>query len=573
MKVVSIPLASAYIEIWQEGDIDFGGKFGKDFGNGFKAEAYVDGWIQGPQKRFNVYGKGEVKLGDLVRVRRRDQRLPHRRRRLRRRSTAGASRSSSAPPTSGRRGAFNPMWSSCSISAVKAKKAMARVAGAKQTVTVPAGEEAYVMGFKGRAGAPEVTLTGPKGERVSTLGQSGVVNKDFLVVHIPEQNLTQVVLHEPAGGAWTVEVDDRSTPVDQVLTAESIPTPKVTAKVTGKGYNRKLEYDTSAVQDGQRVTFVEVGPKGADHVLGEVGSGKGPLRFTPMAGPGGVRPIKAVVTQGGVMRFNLEKVASFRATKPGIPAAPRNVMAKRKKGKRADTVTTTWTKVAGASEYRVTVVLNGRRQVYDTRKTRLKVPGLFDRSSATDLRGGRQRPRPGREGEQGEGRGAEGEAPAEEEEAVEPYARSWSIVHSRGSLSSRQRMNFAPCRIRLPVMWSKPISHTSSGRRPSHWRSSSDFQRLGPPDPRSPVRYGSSRAKQLLLLLRGEARRVADDVQVALLRRRARGSASRRCPSALPNRKAATTASSVRTRLIFTIPLRSPGRYGASASLATTPSD
>ena len=63
VKVVNIPLASAYIEIWQEGDIDFGGKFGKDFGNGFKAEAYVDGWIQGPQKKFNVYGKGEVKLG------------------------------------------------------------------------------------------------------------------------------------------------------------------------------------------------------------------------------------------------------------------------------------------------------------------------------------------------------------------------------------------------------------------------------------------------------------------------------------------------------------------------------
>ena len=279
------------------------------------------------------------------------------------------------------------MWSSCSIGAVKAKKSMARVAGAKQTVTVPAGEEAYVMGFKGRAGAPAVTLTGPKGERVSTFGQSGVVNKDFLVVQIPEQNLTQVVLHEPAGGAWTVEVDDRSTPVDQILTAESIPTPKVTAKVTGKGYNRKLEYDTSAVQDGQRVTFVEVGPKGADHVLGEVGSGKGTLRFTPMAGPGGVRPIKAVVTQGGVMRFNLEKVASYRATKPGIPAAPRNVIAKRKKGKRADTVTTTWTKVGGASEYRVTVVLTAA-----ARSTRRRRRGSRCRASSTarrtDLRGG-----------------------------------------------------------------------------------------------------------------------------------------------------------------------------------------
>jgi hypothetical protein len=381
VKVVNIPLASAYVEIFQEGSIDFGGKFGKDFGNGFKAEAYVDGWIQGPQKKFNIYGKGDVKLGDWFKF---DGEVNV--------SHIGVG-GCAAVESWGKQvkfgatyiwstSAFNPMWSSCSISAVKAKKSTARVAGAKQTVTVPGGEEAYVMGFKGRAGAPEVTLVGPNGERVSTAGQSGVVNKDFLVVHIPEQNLTQIVLHKPAAGAWTVEVDDSSTPVDQVLTADSIPTPKVDAKVTGRGYSRALEYDTSAVQDGQRVTFVEVGPKGADHVIGEVGSRKGRLRFTPMAGPGGMRPIKAVVTQGGVMRFNLEKVAAFRATKPGIPAAPRRVVAKRRKGKRADTVATTWTKVAGASEYRVTVVLNGRRQVHETKRTRLKLPGLFDRSSA-----------------------------------------------------------------------------------------------------------------------------------------------------------------------------------------------
>ena len=43
-------------------------------------------------------------------------------------------------------------------------------------------------------------------------------------------------------------------------------------------------------------------------------------------------------------------------------------------------------------------------------------------------------------------------------------------------------------------------------------------------------------------------------------------------PSSLPGRQPMTTASIVRTRLIFTIPVRSPGRYGASSCLATTPS-
>ena len=43
-------------------------------------------------------------------------------------------------------------------------------------------------------------------------------------------------------------------------------------------------------------------------------------------------------------------------------------------------------------------------------------------------------------------------------------------------------------------------------------------------------------------------------------------------PSSLPGRQPITTASIVRTRLIFTIPVRSPGRYGASSSFAITPS-
>ena len=43
-------------------------------------------------------------------------------------------------------------------------------------------------------------------------------------------------------------------------------------------------------------------------------------------------------------------------------------------------------------------------------------------------------------------------------------------------------------------------------------------------------------------------------------------------PSSLPGRQPRTTASIVRTRLIFVIPTRSPGRYGASWRLAITPS-
>ncbi len=43
-------------------------------------------------------------------------------------------------------------------------------------------------------------------------------------------------------------------------------------------------------------------------------------------------------------------------------------------------------------------------------------------------------------------------------------------------------------------------------------------------------------------------------------------------PSSFPGRQPTTTQSAVRTRFTFTIPLRSPGRYGASSCFATTPS-
>jgi sugar lactone lactonase YvrE len=381
VKVVQIPLGSGYVEIFEGGLINFGGKIGKDFGGGFKVGASVDGWIQGPQKRFNIYGEGDVQLGDWFKFDG-EVNVSHI-------GVGGCAHIESwgkqvkFGATYKWGGSVNAMWSSCSISAVKAKQATARVAGAKQTVAVPGGEEAYVIGLKGRSGAPEVTLTGPKGERVSTAGHSGLVDKDFLVVHIPEQNLTQIVLHKPAAGGWTIEVADGSTPVDQVLTADSIPTPKVTAKVTGSGPQRTLEYDASDVQAGQKVTFLEEGPKGVEGVIGEVSRGKGKLRFAPIAGPAGARTVNAVVTDDGVPRFTLGKVAGFRASKPPIPKAPRKVSAVRRKGKAADTIAANWTKVAGASTYRVTVVVNGREKLFETKKAALKIPGLFDRSSAT----------------------------------------------------------------------------------------------------------------------------------------------------------------------------------------------
>ena len=108
-------------------------------------------------------------------------------------------------------------------------------------------------------------------------------------------------------------------------------------------------------------------------------------------------------------------------------------------------------------------------------------------------------------------------------------------------------------------MWSKAISHTSSGFMPSQARSSSDFQRLGAPLPLSPLRWGSSRpsSSRFCLALKPEVWPTTCRSPASLYIPRI---SEPTVPGSLPKRKAATTQSAVRIRLIFTMPLRSPGR-------------
>ena len=375
VKVVNIPLASAWIQLYEGGDIDFGGRVGKDFGGGFVVEATVDGWIQ--KQKFNVDGTGKVHLGDWIKL---DGNVTV--------SHIGVGGCATADGWFGKKtfgatykwsGALNTMWDNCSVGAVKATKSTARAAGATQTVTVPGGQDAYVMGFRGAGGAPDVTLVGPNGERITTTGRSGLVDKRFLVIHVPQQNTTQVAIARPGAGRWTVEVEDGSVPLEQVLTAATLADPQIDARVTGRGDNRVLSYDVDA-EPGDRVSFVEIGPGGAQSPIGEVGEGSGKLRFTPIAGPAGRRTIRAVVLNDGVARHTLDRATTFKASKPAIPAAPRKVRAKRKKGKQSDALLVRWAKVPGATSYRVTAVVSGRTKVIDTRRTRVKVPGLFARS-------------------------------------------------------------------------------------------------------------------------------------------------------------------------------------------------
>ena len=92
---------------------------------------------------------------------------------------------------------------------------------------------------------------------------------------------------------------------------------------------------------------------------------------------------------------------------------------------------------------------------------------------------------------------------------------SWSIVHSRGSLSSRQRLSFAPWRMRWPLTWSNVTSATSSGRTDAPLELASRVPAARVAAAALAGLVGSEERRQLAFLLRLEAGGVADDLQLA----------------------------------------------------------
>ena len=90
-------------------------------------------------------------------------------------------------------------------------------------------------------------------------------------------------------------------------------------------------------------------------------------------------------------------------------------------------------------------------------------------------------------------------------------------MHSRGSLSSRQCLNFAPWRMRWPLTWSNVTSATSSGRTLRHSSSRPASHRLASPLPALAGLVRREERRQLPLLLRAEAGGVAHDLQVTVL--------------------------------------------------------
>lgn len=183
-------------------------------------------------------------------------------------------------------------------------------ARAPYAFTASAGAQDTVVVVHGSGGAPDVTLTGPGGQRIDTSAESA--SASYLVLRQASTGTTLVEIAGSAAGSWTFAPDPASPPITGAQIAHTLPPPHITASVSGSGSGRTLRYAITP-QPGLSVSFLEQGKNGGQN-LGPARGRSGSIRFVPSQARG-AREIVAVLTQNGQPRPSLV-VARFNAAAP-----------------------------------------------------------------------------------------------------------------------------------------------------------------------------------------------------------------------------------------------------------------
>jgi PKD repeat protein len=269
-----------------------------------------------------------------------------------------------------------PYFSGCDLGPYReriarrsAAGAVARAAGAEQAIDLPRGLPGAVIVAEGRDAPPKISVVGPNGERVTAPdGLEAVQQAPFLLLKNPAARLTQVAIGKPAAGRWRVVVEDGSSPVVSIRSAEGLEPPDVRAKVVGRGHRRAIRYRVKPLA-GQKVTFVERGPSAGGRI-GVARGSRGRVRFVPADGVAERRRIVALVEQNGLIREQ-RAVATYRAPAALRPASPRRLRAVR----RGTRLRVSWKRVPRVSSYEAQVRLSdGRRLVLRTRGHAVTIP-------------------------------------------------------------------------------------------------------------------------------------------------------------------------------------------------------
>jgi len=190
-----------------------------------------------------------------------------------------------------------------------------------------------------------------------------VQGPDAVTLRYGPRATTYLLVRQPTGGDWTVSVDGGSSTVTGISSANALPDPEVSARVTGGGTSRVLRFRARHIP-GQRIVFTEVA-NGIDRPIGTTARSSGRIRFTPSAGAPGPRLVTAEVEQDGLPRTSIA-VARFRTSGVARPGSVGRVRARRKGGR----AVFTWGRAKRAASYDVAVAVTDGRRVRLTRTSR-----------------------------------------------------------------------------------------------------------------------------------------------------------------------------------------------------------
>ncbi|MES1193922.1 MAG: hypothetical protein ABUM26_06315, partial [Solirubrobacterales bacterium] len=258
--------------------------------------------------------------------------------------------------------------------------------GAPVTFTVKDGETSKSVELIGAGGkAPTVTLTTPGGETLS-VGADGpqfVKTKKLGLLRAAEHGITVAGVLKGKPGTYTLTPADGSPAIVKVKETRGDDGKGVTAKVRRAGSGSEsyiLDYDAGLAGGGKQVTFVETA-NGVVRTIKTVNGGKGAIRFTPQAGPGGKRTVVARTVLDGKPAPD-QDVATFSVGDRVSPGALRGLKVKRS-GSR---LVLSWLAARNAKRYGITVqAANGQTRTVTVRapKRTATIKGLSPQFGGT----------------------------------------------------------------------------------------------------------------------------------------------------------------------------------------------
>ena len=237
--------------------------------------------------------------------------------------------------------------------------AASAAASAEHVVQVQAGRRLLVLAVRGSDTAPKVTVDGPGGTHIVTPADAaGIRNATTLLVQAPEALTTFVLVRDPAPGRWTVTGDG----IASVRTAAERPSVEVSATVRKGRLHWRLR-----PQPGQRVTFIERGPRTARTIVTTTRA-RGDVRYTPAPTLDKRRQIVAEVSQDGLPR-ETRTVARVNVKPPRIGPV---------RGLKVTRAKATWKAQPAASSYAVALrFADGRTRTLTVRKPSVSLkPGV-----------------------------------------------------------------------------------------------------------------------------------------------------------------------------------------------------